>query len=643
MYYQIYVKKYSNTYTYESDFPLTIGSFVEIDFRNKDLLGVVIRESKKEEIGDFKIKKIKKVKDDIVEIPESILNLAIFINSYYITDFNASFKILGPYEKMFKEKLEKVEKKEIVIKNNITLNEYQQKAYEDIVNSDENIFLLHGITSSGKTEIYIKLIEEALKKDKSSIFLLPEISLSSQMVKVIKKVFGSSISLIHSKMTPATKLKEWINIYSGNSKVILGARSALFAPVKNLGYIIIDEEHENSYKQEDNARYHSRNVAIKRAMQEGAKVILGSATPSFESYYLAKKNLFKLITLNKRFNNMELPEMEVVDLSNEKSMLSEKLLQNMKTVLSKGEQVILILNRKLHSLLVRCIECKEKMICPRCSVNLRYSKSKNILECSHCEYRRKMYETCPYCESKNLELLGIGIEKLEEELSDLFGSENILRMDSSTMTSQKDFDKAYKEFSENKYQIAIGTQILAKGFHFPNVTLVGIINTDQILSLSDFRVGEKTYQLVTQSAGRAGRGSKKGKVILQSYIPDSKLINSIMSGDFEGYFEYDMHIRKLLNLPPFSRMIKIIVSDKKEERALKVTKKIHKDISENFAEVSHIEKAPIFKMNDDFRYNIYIKSDKNEIAKNRKLLFAIKGSSNNTTRILVDIDPLTLY
>ncbi|CAM3176004.1 replication restart helicase PriA [Streptobacillus ratti] len=643
MYYQIYVKKYVNTYTYESDFPLDVGTFVEINFRNKNLLGVVIRESKKEEIGDFKIKKINKVMEDMVKIPESILNLAIFINSYYITDFHASFKILGPYEKMYKEKLLEIEKKEITINNSIALNEYQQKAYDDIVNSNENIFLLHGITGSGKTEIYIKLIEEALKKDKSSIFLLPEISLSSQMVKGIKKVFGNTVSLIHSKMTPATKLKEWINIYSGNSRVILGARSALFAPVKNLGYIIIDEEHENTYKQEDNARYHSRNVAIKRAMQEGAKVVLGSATPSFESYYLAKKNIFKLVTLNKRFNNMDLPEMEVVDLSNEKSMLSEKLLQNMKDTLLKGEQVILILNRKSHSLLVRCIDCKEKMACPRCSVNLRYSKSKDILECSHCEYRRKMYDTCPYCDSENLEFLGIGIEKLEEELSELFGSENILRMDSSTMTSQKDFDKAYKEFSENKYQIAIGTQILAKGFHFPNVTLVGIINTDQILSLSDFRVGEKTYQLVTQSAGRSGRGDKKGKVILQSYVPDSKLINSIMSGDFEEYFEYDMHIRKLLNLPPFSRMIKIIVSDKKEERALKVIKKIHKDITENFAEVSHIEKAPIFKMNDDFRYNIYIKSNKNEIAKNRKLLFAIKGLSNNTTRILVDIDPLTLY
>ncbi|WP_156299243.1 replication restart helicase PriA [Streptobacillus canis] len=643
MFYQIYVKKHINTYTYESDLPLSIGTFVEINFKNKDMIGIVIRETKEEEMGNFKIKKINRVMDDIVKVPESMLDLAIFINSYYITDFYASFKLLGPYEKMSYEKLAKIERKEISFKNSITLNENQQKAFDDILNSKENIFLLHGVTGSGKTEIYIKLIEEALKKDKSSIFLLPEISLSSQMVKGIKKVFGESVSLIHSKMTPATKVKEWMNIYSGNVKVILGARSALFAPVKNLGYIIIDEEHENTYKQEDNARYHSRNVAIKRAMQEGAKVILGSATPSFESYYLAKQGMFKLIELKQRFNNMELPEMEVVDLSNEKSMLSEKLLQSMKETISKGEQVILILNRKSHSVLVRCLDCKEKISCPKCSVNLRYSKSRNRLECSHCEYSRKMIDCCPNCKSENLEYLGLGIEKLEEELSELFGEENILRMDSSTMTSQKDFDKAYKEFSEGKYQIAVGTQILAKGFHFPNVTLVGVINTDQILSLSDFRVGEKTFQLVTQSAGRAGRGDKKGKVILQTFMPESNLINSIVNNDFEGYFEYDLHIRKLLNYPPFSRLVKIIVSDKKEERALKKIREIHSDVIKSFNDVSIIDKAPIFKINDDFRYNIYIKSNKNEISKNRKLLFSIKGLSTNTTRVLVDIDPVTTF
>ncbi|CAM3088612.1 primosomal protein N' [Streptobacillus felis] len=643
MFYQIYVKKHINTYTYESDFPLTIGSFVEINFKNKDVVGVVIRESKKEEIGNFKIKKINRCLDDIVDVPESILKIAKFINSYYITDFHASFKLLGPYEKMSKKKLEEIEKKETIIKNDAILNKDQQKAFDEIVNSDEKHFLLYGITGSGKTEIYIKLIEEALMKDKSSIFLLPEISLSSQMVKRIKKVFGDNVSLVHSKMTSTNKLKEWYNIYSGNVKVILGTRSALFAPVKNLGYIIIDEEHENAYKQEDNARYHARNVAIKRAMEEGAKVVLGSATPSFESYYLAKNNFFKLVKINNRYNNSELPDIEIVDLSNEKSLLSEKLLLNIKEVISKGEQVILILNRKSHSVLVKCKDCSTKISCPRCSLNLRYSKSKNILECSHCEYRRKMYDVCPNCKSEKLEYLGIGIEKIEEELANLFGNENILRMDSSTMTSQKDFDKAYKEFSENKYQIAIGTQILAKGFHFPNVTLVGVINTDQILSLSDFRVGEKTFQLVTQSAGRAGRGDKKGKVILQSYVPDSKLIQSIVSNNFDEYFQYDLELRRFLNLPPFSRMIKIIVSDKKEARSYKKISEIYEELLGNFENISHIEKAPIYKLNDDYRYNIFIKTNKAEIDLNKKLLIKIKSLSTSTTRVLVDVDPITLY
>ena len=640
MYYQIYVKKRRSTYTYSSDKELEIGTYCEVDFAKSKLLGIVIRESKKEDIGDFKIKSIDKVLLDIPKIPENILNLAIFINTYYITDFFASLALVGPYDKMSLESIKKLEIEDVDIKEEICLSEKQFEIYNEIINSKESYFLLHGITGSGKTQIYIKLIIEALNRKKGSIFLVPEISLTTQMVNGLKKIFGDNISIIHSKMTPAKKKAEWEKIYSGKSKIVIGARSAIFAPVNNLGYIIMDEEHENTYKQEDNARYHTRNVALKRAMLEDCKVIFGSATPSFETYYYAQKGSIKLLELNERYNGATLPEVEVVNLEDEEGYLSKTLLKNMKETISKGEQVILILNRKSHSIQVKCHECNEKLKCPRCSVNLQYYKQINMLKCSHCEYNVKMYEKCPNCESSKFNFLGMGTEKLEEELEELFGKENILRMDSTTMKTNSLLKKAYTDFINQKYQILVGTQIVAKGFHFPNVTLVGVINSDQILQFSDFRAGEKTFQLVTQAAGRSGRGDKKGKVIIQTYNSDSNLIESIKNSDFKSYYNEDMSLRELVKLPPFVKYIKIIVSSKKEEKSKKQINDIYSLVYDKFEYVSQPDRANIYKLNDDYRNVIYIKTNNKEMMKNRSLLKSIKDQSNSSVRVLIDVDPL---
>lgn len=640
MYYQIYVKKRRSTYTYSSDKELEIGTYCEVDFAKSKLLGIVIRESKKEDIGDFKIKSIDKVLLDIPKIPKNILNLAIFINTYYITDFFASLALVGPYDKMSLESIKKLEIEDVDIKEEICLSEKQFEIYNEIINSKESYFLLHGITGSGKTQIYIKLIIEALNRKKGSIFLVPEISLTTQMVNGLKKIFGDNISIIHSKMTPAKKKVEWEKIYSGKSKIVIGARSAIFAPVNNLGYIIMDEEHENTYKQEDNARYHTRNVALKRAMLEDCKVIFGSATPSFETYYYAQKGSIKLLELNERYNGATLPEVEVVNLEDEEGYLSKTLLKNMKETISKGEQVILILNRKSHSVQVKCHECNEKLKCPRCSVNLQYYKQINMLKCSHCEYNVKMYEKCPNCESSKFNFLGMGTEKLEEELEELFGKENILRMDSTTMKTNSLLKKAYTDFINQKYQILVGTQIVAKGFHFPNVTLVGVINSDQILQFSDFRAGEKTFQLVTQAAGRSGRGDKKGKVIIQTYNSDSNLIESIKNSDFKSYYNEDMSLRELVKLPPFVKYIKIIVSSKKEEKSKKQINDIYSLVYDKFDYVSQPDRANIYKLNDDYRNVIYIKTNNKEMMKNRSLLKSIKDQSNSSVRVLIDVDPL---
>ena len=376
-------------------------------------------------------------------------------------------------------------------------------------------------------------------------------------------------------------------------------------------------------------------------MLEGCKVIFGSATPSFETYYYAQNGQIKLLELNERYNGASLPEVEVVNLENEKGYISKILLENIKDTISRGEQVILILNRKSHSIQVKCYDCNEKLKCPRCSVNLQYYKQTNKLKCSHCEYSTNMYKKCPNCESDKFNFLGMGTEKLEEELDELFGKENILRMDSTTMKTNKLLKKAYTDFINQKYQILVGTQIVAKGFHFPNVTLVGVINSDQILQFSDFRAGEKTFQLVTQAAGRSGRGDKKGKVIIQTYNSDSNLIESIKNSDFKRYYEEDMALRELVKLPPFVKYIKIIVSSKNEEKSKRKILDIYALVYDKFNYVSHPDKANIYKLNDDYRNVIYIKTNNKEMMKNRSLLKSIKDQSNSSIRVLIDVDPLS--
>lgn len=640
MFYQIYVEKRKNTYTYESKIELKSGTFCEVDFANKKLLGIVIRESKKEEIGDFKIKKIDKVLLNKPIISENLLSLVRFINSYYITDFFASMKLLGPYESMDVDRMNSLEVLDTYKGNYVILNEDQEKIYKDILKSNEKFFLIKGITGSGKTQIYLKLMEKALKENKSSLFLVPEISLTNQIMKDIKKIFGDNISIIHSKMTKAKKVKEWEKLYSGKCKIVIGARSALFSPVKDLEYIILDEEHENTYKQEDNARYHTRNVAIKRAMLENCKLILGSATPSFESYYLANENKIKLLTLDKRYNNAQLPDVELVNLEDEEGLLSKKLLLSIKETISKGEQVILMLNRKSYSLLVKCNECGEKVKCPRCSTNLHYFKNSDLMVCNHCDYKSKKINECPYCSSKKLEFLGVGVEKIEEELIEKFGEEIILRMDGTK--TEKQIRDAYESFSNGDYKILVGTQILAKGFHFPNVTLVGIINSEQVSQFNDFRTNEKSFQLITQAMGRAGRGEKRGRVIIQSYDVNSSLINHIVNGNYVSFFNEEIFMRKTLNLPPFSRIVKIIVSDKNEERCLKKINYIYKEISKYFKKVSFPTNASVYKINNHYRNLIYIKTNNEEIKKFKIKLLEIKNMSNNTTRILVDVDPISI-
>lgn len=570
-------------------------------------------------------------------------------------------------KRALKEEAIKIEKKLIVnskkmsggkIKGKIAdadvvLNEEQQKVADIIKNGEKKFYLLKGVTGSGKTEIYINLIKEAIKNGYGSLFLVPEISLTTQMTERLEKQFSDSVAILHSKLTDAEKRKEWTYIRTGEKKIVIGARSAIFAPVQNLKYIIIDEEHENTYKQDNNPRYHTKNVAIKRALIEGdVKVIFGSATPSFESYYQAEKNDIELVELKERFNNAKMPTYEIVDLNNTPENFSEELLKEMSGALGRKEQVILILNRKAFANLLKCKDCGHIPVCPNCSISLSYYKYENKLKCNYCGYEKYFNGKCDACGSEKVMQIGTGTEKIEEEIKSYFPESRTVRVDSETVKTKKDYEDIYNDFKNHKYDIMLGTQIIAKGFHFPDVTLVGIINSDIILNFPDFRAGEKTFQLLTQSSGRAGRGSKDGKVIIQTFNEENEVIQNTVTGNYEGYYRKEMELRKILNYPPFGRLIIIVVSSEEEEELEKKAKKFYNilmaglNIGTNPSGnefVSEPFKAPIYKINGRYRYQIFIKFNRENITKVKNVIRkAMNEYKEKKIRISVDVDPVSM-
>ena len=541
-------------------------------------------------------------------------------------------------------KIKEIETDGIINETDIELNEEQKNTVNAIENGSSSYYLIKGITGSGKTEVYIRLIKNALKSGEGSIFLVPEISLTPQMMDRLKREFSNNVALLHSRLTTKERKEEWYSIKSGNKKVVIGARSAVFAPVQNLKYIILDEEHETTYKQESNPRYHTKNVAIKRAnLSEGIKVVLGSATPSFDTYYQAKEGVIKLLELKNRYNDAKKPVYDLVNLQNVNGNFSHELLEKISEKLLKNEQIILILNRKAFSTFIKCRDCGTVETCPNCSISLNYYKKENKLKCHYCGYEKYFKPVCGSCGSKNLIHLGTGTEKIESELGEIFKDARILRIDSENTKTQEQFEKMYNDFKNHKYDILLGTQIIAKGFHFPDVTLVSIINADIILNFPDFRAGEKTYQLLTQASGRSGREKKEGEVLIQTYDPDNDAIKKTISDNYEGYYENEMEIRKILKYPPYGRIINIVISSETESGLKEKAEKFYNMIKEKNSFIPKPFKAPIYRINNRYRYQIFIKSDRISI---NNIKHRIRSSMVNyrekDVRISIDVDPVNL-
>lgn len=635
MYYNIQLKKMNMLFTYQSDEEIKLGTYCIVDYNNKKMEGIVVEKVnvlKKE----FNIKSIEKVLDK--RLDEKLFLLMQFIHNYYIEPYGNLLSII--------EKPEKKEYKDIKENNTkieeVHLSDEQQKVYLDIVNSSKTVHLINGVTGSGKTQIYIKLIQKALKEDGSAILLVPEITLTSQLKKNLEKALGQNIALWHSKLTKNAKIKYFNLIEEKKIRIILGARSAIFSNLSNLKYIIIDEEHESTYKQDEAPRYHVKNVAIKRALLENAKVVLGSATPSFETMYQVKNKDIEEHILKNRYNGAKLPEYIVKDISEEKDFLTDELIERINEKLKNKEQVILLLNRKAYSIILKCRDCKKNMECDICTFSLTYYKN-NILKCNQCGKTYKMITRCKYCGSEKLEKKGTGTEKLEERLKEIFDEDRILRMDADSMTSKTKIDKAYQDFLNNKYDILIGTQILAKGFHFPNVTLVGILNADQMLSYPDYRAYERSYQLIAQASGRSGREGKKGQVFIQTYDKDSILINSIITNDYNLIYEEQMKLREKLGYPPYKKHIKILFTDTNENRLNKIASSCYQYILNKlgtYAKIYPVAKCMVYKASKRYRVNINILYDrKNDKVIKKIIRKLIENRNRIVTSILVDVDP----
>lgn len=531
---------------------------------------------------------------------------------------------------------------DVSIKEKYPLTGDQQKVVDTVLSAfgEPITYLLHGVTGSGKTEVYMELIEWCLKNDKTSIVLVPEISLTPQMVDRFKSRFKESIAILHSRLSEGEKYDEYRKIAKGEVKIVIGARSAVFAPLKNIGLFVIDEEHTSSYKQDNNPKYNAIDIAIERSKYHNSTVILGSATPNLESYAKSLKGIYHLVKLPNRVGNRTLPKVEIIDMNKEKkkgTYFSSKLIELINDRLTKKEQIILLLNRRGYSSFITCSNCGHVEKCPNCDITLTYHKSSNMLRCHYCGYANKHSEICPKCHEHSMKNLGVGTEKIEEELHKLFDC-RVVRMDFDTTSKKGAHARIINDFKDYKYDILLGTQMIAKGLDFANVTLVGVINADTSLMIPSYKSSENTFQLLCQVSGRSGRGDKKGEVIIQSFNPSHYAIALAKDHNYLEFFKEEMQIRRQLGYPPYYYLvsIKVISSsyDIAKDESNKVANKLKNELANSIVLGPTV--SNVFKVNNTYRFNIIIKYKKEDML--YPVLNQIIDYYKSNSKVKIDID-----
>lgn len=579
--------------------------------------------------------------------------------------------LLKDNESVLKSSIESKSSLKKLIDNNIVI-EYKKEVYRDVsskindkqikltdsqdkvssmVKKDLNkseIILLYGVTGSGKTEVYIDIVKEVIKSGKTAIILVPEISLTPQITARFKGIF-SNIAILHSSLSDGEKYDEWRRINKGEVNVVIGARSAIFAPLKNLGIIIIDEEHSESYKQENNPRYNTLDIAMIRSKTHNCPVLLGSATPTIESYARAKKGYYKYLELNKRVNDKPLPKVVIVDMKDEikkgNFIFSSILRDAINDRLRKKEQVMILLNRRGYSNYLSCKSCGYVFKCPNCDITLTYHKTSGMMRCHYCGYAKPNKDICPSCGEKAIREIGSGTEKIEEKLKEEFLGASIIRMDADTTSKKGAHSKIINDFNDNKYDILVGTQMISKGLNFPNVTLVGVINADSQLNIPNFRSSERTFSLLDQVIGRSGRHKKEGEAIVQTYNPDHYSIVCASKHDYKGFFAKEMIVRRKLNYPPYCFITLIKISSKDFNYGIGEAKKVSLFLKQNLSCTTSIlgpSMASVLKINNIYNFQVILKYKKEE-----KLYKALNEmikiyEGNSKVKIELDFDPINL-
>ena len=688
-------------YNYNLDKKISIGSRVLVDFNNKLSEALIVSFPKETELK--KLKEVIEVIDEESILTLELLKLGRFMEKKYFTSLMSCYQTmlpkpfkLGTQEKLQDKKityyfldkenvkltvkqqeivdylkdkkLDRLENfskaiiKALVNKNvlkekkvllstiiedkkefkEISLSVKQQEIINKIINSKENKYLLYGVTGSGKTLIYLHLINHYLSEGKTALLLVPEISLTIQTMNFFKNYFKENIAILHSSLSDREKYNEYLKIKRKDVRVVIGVRSAIFAPLENLGVIIIDEEHSDTYNEySKNPKYSTKDIAIFRSEYNNAKLVLASATPLVKDYYLAEKTQeYKLLKLLNKYNDLKL-NIKIIDLKENKTLsyfskeLKEKILEKLKN----HEQVILFLNRKGYANYVMCSSCGEVKKCPNCDISLTYYKNDNQLRCSYCEHSEKYINSCDKCHEKDLNIMGVGTEKLEEELNTLFKDYKVLRMDMDTTRKKGSYEKIINDFKNHVYDILVGTQMIAKGLDFENVTLVGVINADQSLMIPTYNAIENTYSLLSQVSGRSGRSSKQGEVIIQTYNPDNYGILEVVNQDYESFYKKEIDIRKKLLYPPFSNMLTLKVKSMNIDLVKEHIIKIYKYLKLNLEETTSILGPNILnirKLDKKYECSITLKYNKDENLE--KIIKFLKTYYNKDRYVSFDIE-----
>ncbi len=633
------------TYTVPDGMPCVVGVRVTAPVGRRVLTGAVVAERDSPPEGVTGFKEIRRVVDREPLFGPEQVELSRWISSMYLCSLGEALSVMLPGGRQERGLPGLDIPGDPVLSGGVTLSTEQEAAIARICGARSGIFYLYGITGSGKTEVFLRAAALTLEEGRDVIYLVPEISLTHQVVEAVRARFREQVAVLHSGLTPSQRLTEWMRIRKGEARLVIGARSAVFSPVRNLGMVVVDEEHEGSYKSGSTPRYHARQVAMKRCRDAGARLVMGSATPSAEAFHLMREGRLDRIRLTRRLSGGSMPEIVVVDMKKEQGAISKRLSEEIRRTREEGRQSILFLNRRGFSYFFHCRSCGYQMKCRNCSVSLTYHKSRNQMLCHYCGFRSFPVSVCPECGSLDVGYSGFGTEKIEEDLARHFPDFSIRRVDTDAVRKRDVLPEILSDFRSGKIDILVGTQMVAKGLNFPGVKLVGIVLADTGLQVPDFRSEERTFALVTQVSGRAGRFFPDGRVIVQTFLPQNEAIRLAAAGDEDSFYRKELESRRMLWFPPYSRLIRIVFRSRDRDRAQNTALAFAEGVmaaGRTGAEILGPAECPLAVISRNFRFQLIFRSASFDVLHAAVSRIYRSFSAPRDVYLEVDVDPVSL-